>query len=239
MKAALQLYSIRDYTEKDFKGTLRKVAEMGYTGVEFAGYGGLEANELRALLDELKLEAVSSHVSLDAMRDNLDAEIDYLVTLGAKNITCPWGDVSSRENALKLAAELNEYALRCKEKGLTFSYHNHAHEFTADNGELPIDIMLDNAPDVMLEPDLYWVAHAGVDPLEYLKKRIDRCALMHFKQMKDFESKENTTADNGVIDFKAADELNPEIPKIYEQETCAGMTSMQAAELSVKYLLGL
>ena len=28
----LQLYTVRDWTEKDFVGTVRKVAEMGYAG---------------------------------------------------------------------------------------------------------------------------------------------------------------------------------------------------------------
>ena len=59
---ALQLYTLRDQTEKDFLGTNRKVAEMGYTAVEFAGYYNTPASELKAVLDELKLEAPSAHV---------------------------------------------------------------------------------------------------------------------------------------------------------------------------------
>jgi sugar phosphate isomerase/epimerase len=61
---ALQLYTVRDETAKDFKGTLRAVAEIGYHGVEFAGYGGLDSQELAALLSEYGLKTVGSHVGL-------------------------------------------------------------------------------------------------------------------------------------------------------------------------------
>ena len=78
MGIGLQLYTLRDETAVDFAGTLRKVAELGYEGVEFAGYGGLSAAEMQELLQETGLQAVGSHVGLDRLREDLQGEIDYL-----------------------------------------------------------------------------------------------------------------------------------------------------------------
>src|SRR5579875_3797458 len=64
-QVALQLYTVRDETGRDFAGTLRQVAEMGYAGVEFAGYGDLSAQAMRSLLAETGLQAVGSHVGMD------------------------------------------------------------------------------------------------------------------------------------------------------------------------------
>lgn len=71
----LQLYTLRDLTALDFEGTLRKVAELGYQGVEFAGYGDIPAEQMKLLLDELGLQGFSSHVSLEAMRKDLQKRL--------------------------------------------------------------------------------------------------------------------------------------------------------------------
>lgn len=90
MNIGLQLYTLRDATAQDFEGTLRKVAAMGYEGVEFAGYGDIKAEDMRDLLQELNLKAIGSHVGLHLLEGNLDEEIAYLQTIGAKYAICPW-----------------------------------------------------------------------------------------------------------------------------------------------------
>ena len=65
LPVALQLYSVRDELEADFEGIVRKVKELGYDGVEFAGLYGKSAAEVKALLDEVGLIPVSAHVPLD------------------------------------------------------------------------------------------------------------------------------------------------------------------------------
>ena len=100
---ALQLYSRRDETSKDFKGAVKKVAEMGYTGVEFAGYGDLSKEEMNELLDSCNLQAVSSHVGLDELENNLDFHLDFLGHLGCHYITCPWADMNTAEDAVAVA----------------------------------------------------------------------------------------------------------------------------------------
>ena len=82
LPVALQLYTVRDQTSQDFVGTLAKVAEMGYGSVEFAETGGLSATELRALLDDLGLQAVGPHVGLDVLESDLEATLDYFSVVG-------------------------------------------------------------------------------------------------------------------------------------------------------------
>ena len=238
-KISLQLYSIRDFTEKDFLGTLSKVAKMGYKGVEFAGYGNISAKAMAAELKSLALDAVSAHVSFDLLQNNLDLEIEYLVTLGSKSITCPYTDMDTTEKALKYAEILNKIGEKTAKDGLTLSYHNHAAEFKLDNGEYPLDVFFANVDEkfVKQEPDLYWIAYAGLDPMDYMKKHVDRCPLVHLKQIKDIETKENVNAGSGIIDFLAVMALAKNSEMIYEQEQYVG-TSMEEVEKSVQFLLG-
>ena len=65
----LQLYSIREDCQKDLPGCLSAVAKMGYDGVEFAGYYGRSAAELRKMLDDLNLKALSTHINIKTLTD--------------------------------------------------------------------------------------------------------------------------------------------------------------------------
>lgn len=135
----LQLYTLRDLTALEFEGTLRKVAELGYQGVEFAGYGDIPAEQMKSLLDELGLQGFSSHVSLEAMRKDLQKEIDYLKTIGAAYMICPFlmpeDRPQSSEEWSKLFSELQEIGTEVSKQGLIFGYHNHDFEFIGQAGE--------------------------------------------------------------------------------------------------------
>src|SRR5258708_35178380 len=93
---ALQMYTVRDETARDFVGTLRRVAEMGYTAVEFAGYGGLSSTEMNKVLKELGLKAISTHVGLAALEQDLTAQIEYCQDIGCPYLVLPWLDESRR-----------------------------------------------------------------------------------------------------------------------------------------------
>src|SRR2546429_8067680 len=110
LQVALQLYTVRDETQRDFAGTLRRVAQIGYPGVEFAGYGNLTSQEMLALLAETGLRAVSTHVRLDALQDEqLDASIRYCQDIGWFNILLPSvaDDGGTREGIQGLAPRLD------------------------------------------------------------------------------------------------------------------------------------
>lgn len=200
----LQLWSIKEELEKDFKGTLKKVAETGYDGVEFAGYGGLSSMELRELLSELGLKVCGSHVSLTELTENIDEVIEYSLEMGNKYIICPYAEFSSKEDILELAAKLNVIGEKCRDKGLICGYHNHAHEFSEFNGEYILDILY-KATDgrlVKAELDTYWVEYAGVNVVDYIKKHSGRFDLIHLKDMQIIgDTKQSTEVGNGLMDF--------------------------------------
>ena len=200
----LQLWSIKEELEKDFKGTLKKVAQIGYDGVEFAGYGGLSSLELKELLSELGLKACGSHVSLTELTENIDEVIEYSLEIENKYIICPYAEFNSKEEVLEFAAKLNVMGEKCKAKGLIFGYHNHAHEFSEFHGEYVLDLLYKgtDAELVKAELDTYWVEYAGVNVVEYIKKHSGRFELIHLKDMQIVgDTKQSTEVGNGIIDF--------------------------------------
>lgn len=187
---ALQMYTLRDECEKDFLGTLAKVAEMGYDGIEFAGYGGLEAEELKKELDNLGLKAASSHVPITVLEqeEELAEIIKYQQIIGSKNIVCPYllEDRRTKEDYYNLIPILNRVGEKCFNAGINFSYHNHDFElFELDNGKVPLELLLEetNPEWVQTEFDVYWLTKAGENPVEWLKRYQNRTPLVHLKDM--------------------------------------------------------
>jgi sugar phosphate isomerase/epimerase len=186
-QVALELYTVRDETERDFTGTLRRIAEMGYPAVEFAGYGGLSAREMATLLKETGLKAASTHVRLPTLESDIEQEIDYCLEIGCSFLILPWlaPELRTPDAFRALATHLNEWGLRCKERGVTFGYHNHDFEFAQYEGKYLLDYLLDSTEPalVALELDVYWAAYAGVDPSAYIRQRSGRIPLIHVKDM--------------------------------------------------------
>ncbi|HZG84810.1 sugar phosphate isomerase/epimerase [Paenibacillus sp.] len=194
MGIGLQLYTLRDETKADFPGTLRKVAALGYEGVEFAGYGGLSADSMKELLRETGLQAIGSHVSLQRLREDLQGEINYLKTIGGRYLICPYVADDERrtpEDWKQIIAFFSEVGAEVKKQGLTFAYHNHAFEFEMNIGEEYVfdAIYSGTSPEaVQVEMDVCWVKYAGVDPLAYIEKYAGRLPLLH---LKDFNRDED------------------------------------------------
>jgi len=184
---ALQLYTVRDETTRDFAGTIRKVAAMGYAGVEFADYGSLSASEMKALLTETGLRAAATHRSLQTIEQDLTREIAYCHEIGCTFLVLPWLAPQQRTVELfrQLTPRLNTFGKQCQAEGITFCYHNHDFEFTRHNGETFMDIFLaETDPSlVKLELDVYWAAYAGVDPAHFLQTHAGRVPLVHLKDM--------------------------------------------------------
>ncbi|WP_226527676.1 sugar phosphate isomerase/epimerase family protein [Metabacillus niabensis] len=185
---SLQLFTLREETEKDFVGTLEKVAKLGYQGVEFAGYGGLPAGQLKNELDRLRLKASSSHVPIAMLENELDQVIEYQQIIGSQHIACPVlpAERRTKEAYNELIPILNEIGRRCHESGITLSYHNHDFELIElDNGKKPLELLLDetNPEWVKAEFDVYWLTKAGEDPVQWLKRYEGRTPLVHLKDM--------------------------------------------------------
>lgn len=224
MQLSAQLYSVKEDCEIDFIGTLKAIKAMGYSGVEFAGYYDVDANELKKALVEIGLEAISAHVSIDKLKNNLEEELQTLKILGAKFIVCPYSEMKTLEDAIQLANELTIIGNICNNNGITLLYHNHAHEFVMEDNQYLLEAFY-NAVDlevVKQEVDIYWVAYAGLDVYNYLEKYGKRNALIHLKQIENMDSKRNVEALKGMIDFKKVIEMVPTAQFIYEQESFDG-----------------
>lgn len=207
-KIALQLYSIKELTEKDFLGTLKKVAEIGYQGVEFAGFFNTPAKELRKVLEDLNLKAAGSHAGPEALKANLGEVMEYALEIGNPYLICPWisEEMSNSMDAYKRTAEwFNEVGRKCRENGLKFGYHNHEFEFLKFGGEYGLDLLVANTqPDLLfVELDTYWVEYSGLKSVDFIHKYKERCSILHIKEMKSLEDKANTEIGKGIMDFKA------------------------------------
>ena len=201
---ALQLYTVRDETARDFRATIREVARIGYAGVEFAGYGGLTSTEMVSLLSETGLKVAGSHVSLKLLDDHLADEINY-----CRAIDCSYLVISSfpsewynAQQFHTLAPQLNEIGRRCHEQGITLAFHNHYNEFLPTEGHYLLDILLaeTNPAFVQLELDSYWASYAGVDPIAYLKQYTGRVPLIHLKDMTP--TRTFTEVGDGTLDIQ-------------------------------------
>jgi sugar phosphate isomerase/epimerase len=185
---AVQLYTLRNETQRDFPGTLRQVADAGYGAVEFAGFGSHTAAELKQVLDETGMVAAGAHIGLQQLESRLDQVIEEMHTLGARHLACPSLPQNRRQSAddfRRAGEELARYGEQCKAAGLQLSYHNHDFEFKQFDGRYGIDLLAEAAdPELLkLQPDLGWVAYAGVDPVEFLRRYSGRVPTVHFKDM--------------------------------------------------------
>ena len=236
---ALQLYTVREETEKDFLGTLEKVAELGYQGVEFAGFGDLEASELKAQLDRLGLKAVGSHTPIDFLRNSLDEVIAYNLKIQNKHIVVPYAEYKSKADFLKMAEELKEIGTVLQEKGLKLLYHNHDQEFEEFDGEYGLDLIYDNIDSDLLqvELDTFWVKKAGIDPVKYLSKYSQRTPLVHLKDM-DAETGVFAELGEGMMDIAMIIEQAEKGTTewlIVEQDICR-RPALESIEISINYL---
>lgn len=204
-QVALELYTVRDETQRDFAGTLRRVAAMGYPGVEFAGYGGLLEQAMTALLAETGLKVPGTHVGLDLLTgEQLDASIAYCRAIGCPLVVLPALPQASRtlDGIRALAPQLNTIGQRCRDAGIQFGYHNHDFEFASSEGQTLLDHLLAITDPhlVKIELDVYWVAYAGHDPLALLNRLGQRVALIHFKDMAADRSM--TEVGKGILDMQ-------------------------------------
>lgn len=184
---ALQLYSVRHDCERDLMGTLKAVAEMGYEGVEFAGYYGRSAAELRKMLDDLGLRVAGTHIGLNTlMGDNLTATVEYNRVLGNRFLIVP-GLPEERRNSraawLETARIFDAIAEKLAPEGMFVGYHNHHIEFAPMEGELPWDTFFGNTrQEVVMQIDLGNALNGNADPIPFIERYPGRALTVHLKE---------------------------------------------------------
>lgn len=209
MSVAIQVYSVREEAEADFKGTMRRIKEMGYDGVELAGMYGMKAEEIREILDENELAAISAHVPIDAFISDMEGTVRDYELIGCSYIGIPmltserlYGGEGYPET-LKLIREISE---NLADKGITLLYHNHDFEFVkTDKGSYILDELFEafKPAELATEIDTCWVKVAGEDPVAYIRKYSSRCPVVHVKDFKKAEEVELLALGEGEQDVKA------------------------------------
>lgn len=186
MTLALQLYSMRDCADQI--DLLARLPAMGIAHVE--GYGGVygDPSAFRAALDANGITMPSGHMGLAEIEGAFDATLEIIKTLGIKRVFAPYLEEKDRpttaQGYVELAGRLNAAAKRYADHGLSFGWHNHDFEFVAlPDGSIPMDILLDQAPEITWEADLAWIVRGGGDPLVYVARYGKRLSCIHVKDI--------------------------------------------------------
>ncbi|MDO8686109.1 MAG: sugar phosphate isomerase/epimerase [Clostridiales bacterium] len=236
----LQVYTVNDQMQKDYAGTIEKIVRMGYDEIEIGGFGPFSIDEWNALLKKLNIKITSNHVALELMEASFNHIAEFNLAIGNKNLVCPVLREERRPDAdgyKRTAAVLNSIGNKCREKGMTLHYHNHAFEFQKFDGKYGLDILFENTEPglVMFQIDTYWVKYGGEDPAEYIKKFAGRCGMIHLKDMLGDEKRSFAEVGEGILDFntifKTAVEVGVET-FIVEQDICR-RPSLESAKLSI------
>ena len=245
-RIGLQLYTVRRELESDFDGTLAKVAAIGFHEVEFAGMFDRKPKEVRATLDRLGLEAPSSHIVTQDIRDDWAKTIEDALTLGNRYITCAWLSPEERKSIddyKKLVDLFDSAGEVSRRSGLQFCYHNHEFEFEPLEGKIPYQVLLeDTNPDlVKMQMDLYMIIVAGQDPIHYLREHPGRFRMFHVTDMDDTPERSDTSVGKGVINFKRIFEsagLTGDEHFFVEEDESPG-SMLESARFSFEYLRSL
>ena len=212
MKLAVQLYSLRhDYTDGEgFLKILEKVKELGFEGVEFAGFAGVEPEVIKAKLDELGLTAVGCHMGIENFtEDKIEETLRIAKTLGMKYVGTG-GAPHTTEEDVKILNDVYGYANeKGAEEGIKFYYHNHCEEFEIMFGDrCCMDVIADKA---YLEVDTYWSFCGGADNYKYITENKDKIVLLHIKDGIDRKPTALGEGQNDLLTvFKAAKDIDIE-----------------------------
>ena len=166
-----QLYTVREFTQtaEDFRASMEKVADIGYTAVQVSAIGPIPHEEVKAITDEFGLAICITHVGFDYLQNDMaDAIAQH------KLWACPNVAVGSMPQAYRQAGEagLKQFAKdatavgkQLADAGLTFSYHNHSFEFARYGARTGLDVIYEESDPryLMAELDTYWVQHGGGD----------------------------------------------------------------------------
>jgi sugar phosphate isomerase/epimerase len=242
---AVQLYTLRDLTALDFVDTVQEVAEIGYTGVELAGWGNLKsAADVKRALDDAGLRIVGSHLGIEALERDLPRVLVEQNALNNTTIVCPWMPQERRKDAAgwkRVAQSLNQIGAACRERGFEFCYHHHSFEFEQFDEKAGMDILLENTEPtlVKVELDTFWLKHGGQDPAGFIEQLGRRAPLVHLKDMAEGPEKRFAPVGAGILDFASILESMRKAGTrwgIVEQDDCYDVSPIDAIRTSFENL---
>ena len=186
LPVAVQVYSVREFAKEDLRGTLEKIKEMGYDGVEFAGLYGNSPEEVKKMCEEIGLVPLSAHVPYLDMMGAPKGVLSKYATLGCKFVAVPYLSTDYRPGTdcfPEVIENVKTLGKVAKELGIQLLYHNHDFEFIRLDGKYALDILYDEVPADLLqtELDVCWVNVGGEVPADYIRKYSGRCPVVHLK----------------------------------------------------------
>lgn len=226
-----QLYTLRDYTQtkEDFENTIKRVREIGYKTVQLSAIGDIPAADIKAICDKYGVVPVCTHRSWTEYTQNIDWSINFHKEIGCNiaglgaypNL---WQGIS-KEDMIKSVDIMNEIYDKFAQNGIDFAYHNHSVEFMKIDGQFIMDYFLEHGKFDFIV-DVYWLAYAGINPADYIRKMGKRAKVIHFKDMKIVvgeKSHEMAEVMEGNLDWdsiiKASEEAGAQWAMV-EQDVC-------------------
>ena len=219
---AVQVYSVRKAAANDLPGTLKKLADIGYEGVEFAGYYGIDAKDIRKYLDDTGLKCCGTHTQLGDIRKDFDKVVDIHKTLGTKYIIVPYispKEFDTVDKIKKYVDEFNGFAEKAKAVGMMVGYHAHAGDAQQVEGKTAFERFFEGTvKDVVMQVDVGNYMSGGGDPYKMLELFKGRAQTIHLKEFG------GTAIGTGKVDWK----------KIFELCETIGATEWYIVEDEVK-----
>ena len=238
---ALQLYTVRDALAKNFEKVISQIADMGYIGVESAGFPGITATDAGDLFAEYGLEVCSAHTPLP-VGGQIGQTINIVRDLGIDRIvsgTSP-DNFQSVDSVKQLCDKWNKACREAKDNNLELGLHNHWWEFQEVEGQPSVDLLLEHLdPEIFFQVDTYWVQAGGANVIEVLEKLEDRTPLLHIKDGPATPEGDMVAVGQGVMDFPAIIEASMGTTEwlIVELDRC-GTDMLEAVAQSYDYLVG-
>ena len=250
LPVGLELYTVRNELEKDFAGTIKQVADIGYKEVELYAFLNKPAAEIRRTIEDNGLVCPVAHYDM-TLAPRLEKEIEYAHALGLKYMLVAWltpEERTSLDQYKRHAEFFNRAGAETKKAGIQFGYHNHNFEFKKFNGTAAFDelLRLTDPQLVKIELDCFWMTWAGRNPVSYMKRDPGRYPLLHIKDRKpgmgtstDVDDKPGPFIEvgRGVIDWKPIFAAAAAGVKHYfvEQDFC-DRPPIDSARISYDYL---
>jgi len=260
----LQLYSVREMLAKDYDGTLKQLAAIGYQEVEAAGYFGHSSQQVMSAMSAAGLKCVSAHYSSSDLSKDFDKIVAFNKELGVQYIICSFPGIKdpsrlkdtsypSLIRAFTLedyrwnADQFNKFGEKVKAAGMKFGYHNHTMEFGKQNNVVPLDemIRLTDPELVTFELDCGWVIVGGANPVDYLQRYPSRISMLHVKDFKHtdkpasvMEPPPAAELGKGTVDyrsvFEAAKKAN--IRHYFVEQEAYDIPPLEALKIDADYM---
>ena len=238
MEYGVQLYSVRDITGSSMGGALSSVAQQGYSFVEFAGFFGIGAQEISAMLKEYGLKVSGTHTGLAELLEKTGETIAYHKQIGNTNIFVPYAELDTQQKLDAFIENINTVQKKLKNSGIRLGYHNHAHEFKQNtDGSVAFEQLIYRT-ELDLEIDTFWAYAAGIDPVKLLDRLHDRVPVIHIKD--GYENGEGMPLGMGTAPVKAVYQAAVKygIPMVVESETLKP-SGLSETDICIRYLRSL